>query len=240
MTADPIPRCSARVILGALTCGQCGRCGMQARHAWKVHCPSHDDPDPSLSVTDKDGTCLVFCHAGCSQEAVIDELRRRGLWARAPMGKETRRTKANKGSGTTVRRPDQQFRYQIKDLEGRIAAVHIRMEFSDGSKEFIWEQPDGTSGLAGTRVADLPLYGTETLLDLPDGAEVVVTEGEKAAEALWTKGIPAVGTVTGASATPGPDALQPLRRLVPILWPDNDDPGRDHMDRIAAQLTGLS
>ena len=28
------------------------------------------------------------------------------------------------------------------------------------------------------------------------------------------------------------DALQPLRRLVPILWPDDDDPGRDHMDCI--------
>jgi hypothetical protein len=50
-----------------------------------VRCPAHDDKHPSCSVTDSaDGKVLVRCFAGCSQEAVIDALRRRGLWERQP------------------------------------------------------------------------------------------------------------------------------------------------------------
>jgi hypothetical protein len=121
-----------------------------------------------------------------------------------------------------------------------MVAVHVRIDFPDKSKSFAWEQPNGTRGLSGTPVADLPLYGTELLSSLPDGSQVIVTEGEKAANALRNAGIPAVGTITGASGTPGTEALRPLVRLRPVLWPDNDDVGRNHMERIAARLAGLS
>ena len=43
-------------------------------------CPAHDDHAPSLSVSEKDGKVLWYCHAGCSQAAVLDALRARGLW----------------------------------------------------------------------------------------------------------------------------------------------------------------
>jgi hypothetical protein len=44
-------------------------------------CPAHDDKTPSLSIEDApNGNLLVHCHAGCSQNAVIEALRDRGLW----------------------------------------------------------------------------------------------------------------------------------------------------------------
>lgn len=44
-------------------------------------CPAHDDKTPSLSIEDApNGNVLVHCHAGCSQNAVIDALRDLGLW----------------------------------------------------------------------------------------------------------------------------------------------------------------
>ena len=44
-------------------------------------CPSHDDHNPSLSIRDDgNGKLLVHCHAGCSQESVIDALKAMGLW----------------------------------------------------------------------------------------------------------------------------------------------------------------
>lgn len=43
-------------------------------------CPAHDDHKPSLHVSVQNGRVLVKCHAGCSQDAVIDALKRRGLW----------------------------------------------------------------------------------------------------------------------------------------------------------------
>jgi len=45
-----------------------------------ARCPAHADRTPSLSVTEKDRKVLVYCHAGCSQGAVISALRQRDLW----------------------------------------------------------------------------------------------------------------------------------------------------------------
>ena len=47
----------------------------------KARCPAHNDRNPSLSISDKPGGgVLVRCHAGCSQEAVIEALKARDLW----------------------------------------------------------------------------------------------------------------------------------------------------------------
>jgi hypothetical protein len=58
----------------------CGRPNCACRRGRLLHCPAHDDEHPSLSVDVKGGMLLVKCHGPCSQEAVIEELRRRGLW----------------------------------------------------------------------------------------------------------------------------------------------------------------
>ena len=42
---------------------------------WMARCPAHEDRDPSLSINERDGTILVHCQAGCSQEDVIAAMR---------------------------------------------------------------------------------------------------------------------------------------------------------------------
>ncbi len=45
------------------------RCGS----GWRSLCPAHEDRSPSLSISlGDDGRTLLFCHAGCTQEAVVD------------------------------------------------------------------------------------------------------------------------------------------------------------------------
>lgn len=127
-------------------------------------------------------------------------------------------------------------RYQIRDAGGVLVAIHCRQDGPDG-KRMWWEQPDGTRGLGGLPLADLPLYGIERLNGSPI---VIVTEGEKAAEALLSIGVQAVGTVTGASATPGRAALAELTGRYAVPWSDNDDVGRSHMDRVGAGLAGIA
>jgi hypothetical protein len=100
-----------------------------------------------------------------------------------------------------------------------------------------WEQPDGTSGLGGLSTADLPLYGIDRL---NGSATVILVEGEKAAEALFAAGIQAVGTVTGASGTPGAIPLAELTGLRVHVWPDNDGVGRSHMARTGGALVGIA
>ena len=54
--------------------------GQKSGQGWSAHCPAHDDKNPSLSISDKDGKILFYCHAGCTQDAVIDALKSMGLW----------------------------------------------------------------------------------------------------------------------------------------------------------------
>lgn len=46
-----------------------------------VCCPAHEDRNPSFSISQtRDGRPLIFCHAGCTQAAVIAALKAKGLW----------------------------------------------------------------------------------------------------------------------------------------------------------------
>ncbi len=127
--------------------------------------------------------------------------------------------------------------YELRDATGVLVALHERHEREDGIKSFVWRQPDGSPGLAGTPVAALPLYGIERLTA---STTVLLVEGEKATDALLGIGVQAVGTVTGASATPSATPLAELGGRRVVLWADNDEVGRSHMQRIGAGITGIA
>src|SRR5215208_729435 len=80
--------------------------------------------------------------------------------------------------------------YHVRNDEGHPVASHHRMDHSDGSKQMWWELPDGSKGLNGTPLADLPLYGSEQVDDCYEDELIVVVEGEKARDALEDAGVP--------------------------------------------------
>lgn len=45
-----------------------------------ARCIAHDDRNPSMSIRQEGDMLLFHCHAGCSQEDIIDVLRSQGLW----------------------------------------------------------------------------------------------------------------------------------------------------------------
>lgn len=56
----------------------------------KACCPAHDDRTPSLSISRGDKQEVVFfCHAGCTQEAVIAALEQRGVGDVGPAAQQT-------------------------------------------------------------------------------------------------------------------------------------------------------
>ena len=65
---------SVDIVLRALEERECRPKGSYERGEWVALCPAHDDRSPSLSVGYKDGKTLLYCHTGCSQEAVLDAL----------------------------------------------------------------------------------------------------------------------------------------------------------------------
>ena len=57
--------------------------GRKVGAEWQACCPAHQDSRPSLSLTNSSGKLLAYCHAGCSQDAVITALKHQGLWPKA-------------------------------------------------------------------------------------------------------------------------------------------------------------
>jgi AAA domain-containing protein len=129
--------------------------------------------------------------------------------------------------------------YEVRNPDGRLVAEHVRVE-TPGGKSMFWRREDGTVGLDGTRLEEVPLHGSERVKNWHQDDLIVVLEGEKAAQALLDAGFFALGTVTGAGGTPGAAVLEILRGRRVCLWPDHDDQGRAHMERIAAALDGMA
>jgi len=187
---------------------------------WKAKCRAHDDPSPSLSIDEKGGRVLLHCFGGCDTESVLSAY---GLsWADI----------------NPERQEKTETTWEIRDADGRMVAEHIRLE--DGAKKrFVWKR-GGKGGLAGMPAKELPLYRSEYVSEYDATKAIFVTEGEKAADAASKLGLQSLGTVCGASAIPGRDALGLLCDRHVILWPDFDDAGLEHMNNIAEALSGVA
>jgi hypothetical protein len=190
---------------------------------WMARCPAHEDRKASLSISaGTDGRVLLNCFAGCTPEAIVHSV---GIEMSALFVDD--------------RQESRESSWQIRDCEGNVVATKKRVDRPGQEKEMWWER-GGTKGLKGFKLADMPIYGSELLPAMPDGATVVLCEGEKAADAVRAAGLNGLGTACGASATPSPAILAPLVRFDVVLWPDNDKVGRNHMERIAKTLQGAS
>lgn len=194
---------------------------------WRASCPAHDDGVPSLDWRlGDDGRVLLTCRAGCETAAVVEAVGACMADLFPPIDRAAIVIVA------TVRTHG----YEVRDASGTLVATHRRRDMTDGTKRFTWHGPDGRPGLGGVAVVDLPLYGSEMVASWPPEAVIVVTEGEKAADALLAVGSHALATVTGASTAPARGLFEVLRDRNVLLWPDADAAGRDHMHVIAERL----
>jgi hypothetical protein len=189
---------------------------------WAAFCPAHNDTGGrSLTVSEgDDGRALVHCHKDCSTREVIDAI---GLDWKDMFPKP-------------VKRADKKRDYKVRDHTGRVVAIHHREDKPDGKKQVSWSLPDGKAGLGGLKRDSLPLWGTEGVDAVKTEDPIVLVEGEKAAFALTYRGVPAVGTVTGAGGTPTVETLSVLKDRIVVLWPDADEEGAEHMKRIGKLL----
>ena len=97
----------------------------------------------------------------------------------------------------------------------------------------------GSKWLARAPPKPRPLYGLDRLAAL-GGRPVLVVEGEKAADAgqRYWKTRPCLTWFGGVGGVLHAD-FSPLAGLAVDLWPDNDDPGREAMARVAQILLRL-
>ena len=211
---------------------RCGMFGCACRTNGNSHCPvpSHRDSSPSLSVKEGDrANVVVYCHAGCDQQDVIDALRQRGLWGSEPM------TPSRTPTWSLVRE------WPYPNDGSAPMAYHGREEDGQGHKRVRWRLPDGAyaDGLKGLRLSELPLYNGHLLEERPSDP-VHFVEGEVAADEGTSRGLLTVSLCGGAAQQDFGQALEVLAGRVVYLLPDNDEPGRTLMDRIGRAIAATA
>jgi hypothetical protein len=186
---------------------------------WRCRCPAHDDHDPSLSITERDGKLLVKCRAGCYQETVIDALRQRDLWPEP----------VNERSLIVAT-------YGYRDEHGALRYQVVRLF----PKKFYQRRPNGSDGSFVNNmngITPLPYRLPELLAD-PE-ATVFIPEGEKDCDSLGELGFVATCNHMGAGKWRNEISRWLAGRHV-VLLPDNDAPGRAHANDVAHKLAGIA
>ncbi len=219
---------TVETIRQALTCGQ-SRCSC-SRANGLVHCPAHEDKKPSLSVSESTGKILIKCHAGCSQMAVIDALRGRGIWP--PRNNDWHQI----GQGSSLGEPIAVYDYH--DTDGRLIFQVCRYQTST-EKTFKQRRPDPKNprkwiwSIKG--ISLLPYH----LPQLLQAENVFVVEGEKDVATLECLGLIATCNPGGAGKWRSSYNAHFKGKRV-IILPDNDGPGRTHAQDVAQNLYGVS
>jgi hypothetical protein len=208
---------------------------------WKARCPAHDDREPSLSIKEgSDGRALLHCHAGCPPDEVVARLGLTMADLYPPEHKVVKPAYTNghgNGNGMASPRPaTRKVSHEYRAANGTLLATHIRYEDPVTGKKvgpMPWEP-------IGIKTPTLPLYRLAELLGAHPAESVILAEGEKACDTLREQGRIAVSLAGGASQRDFGMALEPLRGRLVYLWPDNDTPGRELMDHVAAALQSVA
>lgn len=129
------------------------------------------------------------------------------------------------------------YRWEYRDADGRLLGYVCRFATADGGKEVVPQtycrHDDGEHKWRWLSFAKpRPLYGLDRLAAHAK-AQVVVVEGEKAADAgqrlIGSERVVVVSWPGGGKAVQHVD-WSPLKGRKVVLWPDNDEAGFDTMD----------
>jgi putative DNA primase/helicase len=199
----------------------------RAGRTTSIRCPSHDDSNPSLSVLppNEDGWVRIKCHAGCDRDQILAAA---GLdWKRLmPPKVPVSPSKAEKRIACI---------YDYTNETGNVLFQVVRYE----PKDFRQRRPDGNVGwiwnLNGVRKILFKL--PDVLLAISQKRPIIITEGEKDALSLISKGWQATCNPMGAGKWE-PGYTESLRDADVIVVPDNDSAGENHLAVVAKALTG--
>jgi putative DNA primase/helicase len=191
---------------------------------WVARCPAHDDSIQSLKVDERsDHSVLLHCHAGCRPAAVVTAL---GLTFSDLFESRAESPQARRIVET----------YDYRDLNGALLYQSIRFD----PKEFRQRRPDERN--PGKWVWNMKALKGKLvpyrLNELRGHTTVWIVEGEKDANRLWALGKPGTTNIGGAGKWT-PNCTKSLVKAGVsrvIIFPDNDDAGRDHAARVATSV----
>lgn len=197
---------------------------------YQARCPFHDDNDPSLSININTGQYHCF---GCPAEG--DAFAFYGRLHNLDPKKDFQSILVGIANDFNIRDDNGQpskiaSRYDYQDEAGNLAYQVERLE----PKSFRIRQPEGQGWAYNAKGVKIVPYH---LPEVMSADEVLIVEGEKDADALRDLGLVATTNPYGAGKWPEHFGPYFAGKHV-VLPPDNDDPGRAHMHKVAANLEG--
>jgi hypothetical protein len=188
--------------------------------------PGHSQRDRSLSIkidpAAPDGF-VVESFASDDWKTCRDHVRQK-------LGLPEWQAKAKGGGGIVAT-------YDYRDESGTLISQAVRLD----PKDFRQRRPDGagdwTWKVRGVRA--VPYRLPELLEAVAAGLPVFVVEGEKDADALARLDLAATCNAGGAGKWRAAHS-KCLKGADVIILPDNDAPGRDHAEAVAASLAGIA
>lgn len=168
-------------------------------------CPAHDDTHPSLAIRDGEHGPVVYCHAGCSQNDVLDALADRGVDLRQPKGNGDDRAPFNVAALAVAKqlKLSELAQWHLQDVELDSGRTAVGFEYRDragnvtglkyrralsGARGFFWRK--------GSRPTLYGLWRTDEMRALDN--RLVICEGETDTLTLWQHEFFALG-LPGAS-----------------------------------------
>ena len=127
--------------------------------------------------------------------------------------------------------------YNYTDANGRIIAQVDRFEWDDSGKRRKAFRPWDAVRRLYRAPEHRPLYNLPQVVRSP---EIILTEGEKCADALIKAGIAATTAMNGSNAPVEQTDWSPLAGRKVVIWPDNDASGLAYAEaaRIAVMMAG--
>lgn len=157
---------------------------------WKAQCPSHRDPEPSLSVTPMPGgTVRLKCFAGCATRDVLAALDLTGA-AKATTRPRQRSPAARRAQSSPEPLPAPKplprgwQRWIYRDADGGTVFAVVRRDHRTGKDIRQWTpHPDGGGWIPKGPKGLAPIYDLPELLVTDPASTLVIVEGEKCMDA---------------------------------------------------------
>lgn len=170
----------------------------RAGSGWVACCPAHDDGTPSLSINDGEKGPVFKCHAGCSQESVLNAIEGLGVTIRKQRPEaDVLQPLLNPGmlasakgleldtleQNNVIDGKNRGVGFMYANSAGEIVGTKFRKYLGGGAdRGFSWEQ--------GSKPC---LYGLWRLeRDLANDNRIILCEGETDALTLWQNGYTAL------------------------------------------------
>ena len=181
-------------------------------NSYQVKCPVHNDDKASLTITEEDNKILMYCHAGCSTENILQAI---GL-VEKDLFNNIKKEKAKIVAEYIYTDEEYNPLYKVVRFEPK---NFMQSKWENG--KWIWKMQNVR-------------YVLYNLPNVIDSDYVFFVEGEKDANNLNSIGLVATTTVSGAASfnKRAKEYIEFLKDKKIYIIPDNDDAGRKYAEDV--------